>query len=96
MEERLSKIEKDIELLQLRNVRVEGEKAWEISSARKMLIAAITYIVAVIVMSAISVNNYFINALIPTVGYLLSTISIPWVKKWWIVKHQATPTTKQR
>lgn len=77
MEERLQKIEE-------RNARVEADKAWETSWFRIILISVITYIVASLVLWLIGAENYLLGALIPTVGYFLSTLSIPFLKKWWI------------
>ncbi len=88
MEERLRQLENEIELIKQRNLRVEGDKAWEQSVFRKLLIVVVTYIIASIVMYAIGVTNYFLNALIPTVGYLLSTLSLPPIKRWWIEKQR--------
>ncbi len=67
-----------------RNHRVEADKAWETSKTRRGLIASATYIIAVFFMWRIGVPEPFLNALVPTGGYVLSTLSLTWVKKWWI------------
>jgi hypothetical protein len=77
-------IENEIIKLQKRNERVESDKAWETSIFRISLICFITYITTVAVFAAIGVQNYLANALIPTLGFFLSTQSLPWMKKWWI------------
>ena len=87
MEEEITQIKKDIKKLQVRNERVEADKAWETSVFRVVLITLITYIIAVIVMVMINVDNAWLNALIPTVGFYLSTQSLPIVKKWWVNKY---------
>ena len=69
-----------------RNRRVETDKAWERSGFRIFTIAAITYIIASVVMYAIGIANYLLSALIPTIGYLLSTQSLPIIKRWWVKK----------
>ncbi len=76
----------EIELQQIheRNRRVELDKAWEVSNLRRGLVAGITYIVAVFFMYRIGISEPFINALVPTGGYLLSTLSLPFIKRWWI------------
>ena len=84
MEQRIEKIEKEIQKLKERNNRVEVDKAWETSGFRIFSITVITYIVAVVVMYIIGVQNYFLSALIPTIGYYLSTQSLPSIKKWWV------------
>ncbi|MDP7476992.1 MAG: hypothetical protein QF442_00925 [Candidatus Peribacteraceae bacterium] len=69
-----------------RNKRVEGDKAWEVSWFRKILIAIITYIAACIILTISSGDHTraYLPALVPSVAYLLSTISIGHVKNWWI------------
>jgi len=81
---RLSAIEKEIDLIKARNKRVELDKAWETSLTRKIIIAILTYVVIVIFFYFFVLGNPFINAIVPTVGFLLSTFSIPLFKKLWI------------
>ena len=76
-------LDKEIEALKARNSRVEKDKAWEISWTRRLFIAAVTYIVAGIWLVQISDTNPWLKALVPAIGYLLSTLSIPVVKNWW-------------
>ena len=87
MEERIQKIEKEIEIIKARNLRVEANKAWETSYFRIFLISAIIYVIALKVLSFIGSEKYFLNALIPAIGYFLSVQSLPFVKKWWIKNH---------
>ncbi len=77
-------IEKEILAIKERNVRVEADKAWERSSVRILSVAAITYIIASLVLYLIGVANFLESALIPTIGYLLSTQSLPVIKRWWV------------
>ncbi len=77
-------IEKEILAIKERNVRVEADKAWERSSLRILSVAAITYIVAALVLYLIGVATFLLSALVPTIGYLLSTQSLPIIKRWWI------------
>ncbi|MSU54802.1 MAG: hypothetical protein EXS48_03170 [Candidatus Staskawiczbacteria bacterium] len=79
-------IENEINLIKERNQKVEADKAWETSAFRIASLVVMTYIVTSIVFYAIGVNNFLVSALIPTVGYYLSTLSIPFLKKWWIEK----------
>lgn len=79
-------METDLQHIQERNKRVELDKAWETSKTRRGVIAAITYVVAVAFMCRIGISDPFINALVPTGGYLLSTLSLVVVKRWWISK----------
>ncbi|MCX6754017.1 MAG: hypothetical protein NTV03_03115 [Candidatus Nomurabacteria bacterium] len=76
-EERLNKIEE-------RNKKVELDKAWETSFVRILSISIITYIAAIFVLYSIGVSKPYLSALIPVLGFILSTQSIPIVKKYWI------------
>jgi hypothetical protein len=80
-------MEAQIEQIAERNKRVELDKAWETSKTRRGLIALITYAVAVLFMYRIGINEPFVNALVPTGGYLLSTLSLPILKRWWTTKY---------
>ena len=79
-------IEDDIRMIQERNARVDADKAWETSLTRKILILFITYVLATSVMWVIGVDMPYINALIPTLGYFLSTLSLRFAKKYWLEK----------
>ena len=71
-----------------RNARVEADKAWETSLTRRCVIAVVTYFVATFFMWRIGVTEPFLNALVPTGGYLLSTLSLGIIKKWWLKKYE--------
>lgn len=77
-------MEVELEKINERNRRVELDKAWETSVTRRGLIAAITYTVAGLFMHRLGIADPFTNALVPTGGYLLSTLSLPFIKMWWI------------
>lgn len=77
LEQRLAKVEE-------RNARVEGEKRWETSLARKVSIAVITYITLALYFAFVLQVNPWINAIVPTVGFLLSTMSLSLIKKLWL------------
>lgn len=82
----IQEIKSEIEKIKQRNERVEADKAWETSLARKILIAVLTYAVIVIFFIVANLPKPFINAIIPTIGFILSTLSIPLFKKAWIEK----------
>lgn len=84
MEKTLEHLTREIELLKARNIRVEHEKAWEISWQRKVGIIITTYAVMIIVFFSLGNNSPFTNAIIPTLGYTLSTLSMGWIKKWFL------------
>ena len=77
-------IKDEIDKIKERNKRVEADKAWETSLARKVVIVTFTYSLSVIVLLSIDAPNPFFNAAIPTLGFLLSTMTFGFIKKWWI------------
>lgn len=80
----LQNLQKELAYIKARNKKVEIEKAWETSFTRMISITLITYIIAAGVMYIIGVENIFTNALIPTIGYILSTQSLPIIRKLWV------------
>ena len=81
LEERINKIEK-------RNKMVEGDKAWETSTLRKVLIIIMTYIFAVLYLKIADTTNPYFGAVVPCVGFFLSTQTIKIVKKYWLTKRK--------
>ncbi len=77
-------LEQKIEAIELRNKRVETDKAWETSRTRKIIIALLTYLTVVLFFIAADLPQPFLNSIIPTIGFLLSTLSLPFFKKIWI------------
>ncbi len=80
----MEKIINEIEKIKERNIRVESDKAWEISYTRKILIAVLTYFAVVIFFIAAELPKPFINAQVPAAAFILSTLSLPVFKKIWI------------
>jgi len=81
---KLKDLSSRIEAIELRNKRVELDKSWETSSTRKIIIAILTYFTIVLFFLAANLPKPFINSIIPTIGFLLSTLSLPFFKKIWI------------
>jgi hypothetical protein len=80
-EDRLYSIEQQLRAIQERNARVELDKRWEVSTTRRLLVAVITYAFAALFLRLIGNDRYLLNALVPTAGYVLSTLTLPWVKQ---------------
>ena len=80
----LIQIQKDIAEIKARNARVETEKAWETSLFRKVLIAILTYIVIVLFFFFAHLPKPFLGAIVPAIAFILSTLSIPYLKRYWI------------
>ncbi len=81
MEKRIEHLEGEIEFLKARNTRVELEKAWETSLQRKIGIILTTYFVMILVFWSLGNDRPFLNAVVPTLGYTLSTFSMGWMKR---------------
>jgi hypothetical protein len=81
-------VEKEVLAIKDRNQSVEIDKAWETSWTRRGLILGMTYIVTTIVFYLLRVENFWLNSFIPTVGYLLSTLTIPVAKSVWVKKYK--------
>ena len=79
-------VEKEIKKLKKRNTRVEKDKAWETSTFRKIIIAVITYLTIVSFFIVANLPNPFVNAIVPTIGFLLSTLGMPFFRKIWVKK----------
>ena len=77
-------IEERIAVIEARNQRVEADKAWETSWARKILLIIFTYFAIALYLKFIVGINPWINAIVPAIGFLLSTLTLPWFKKMWI------------
>jgi len=86
MNDELERLQKDIAEIKKRNLRVEADKAWETSYFRILLITAITYIIVAFLLYFIGANNFLLGALVPAIGFFLSTQTLPAIKKWWLRK----------
>lgn len=80
----LEKLELEVNQIKLRNSKVEADKAWETSNFRKVLVAILTYIVISLFFWVSGNPEPLFSALVPTLGFLLSTLSIPVFKRYWI------------
>jgi hypothetical protein len=81
-------LKKELEKIKERNRRVELDKAWETSKARKLIIAILTYVVILVFLIFIQAPNPYLSALIPTAGFFLSTLTMPMFKRMWIEHYQ--------
>ena len=81
-------LEKRVKKIEERNKRVEGDKAWETSVLRKILIIILTYIFAVLYLKIADTTNPFLGAVVPCVGFFLSTQTLNIIKKKWLSRHK--------
>ncbi len=82
----MENLEQEIEKIKERNIRVEADKAWETSWTRRLIILILTYIVMVIFFYSTDIQRPFINAIVPALAFVLSSISIPMFKELWLKK----------
>jgi len=79
----LEELQLEIEEIKTRNQRVETDKAWETSWTRKIIILLLTYIVIVIFFFFARLPKPFVNAIVPAIAFVLSTLTVPIFKKCW-------------
>ena len=82
----VNQLEKDVKEIKARNQRVEADKAWETSWTRKIVVSVLTYIVIVVFFYFAGLPKPFINAIVPAIAFVLSTLTVPLFKKWWLKK----------
>ncbi len=80
----MTKLEKRVAAIEARNARVENDKAWETSWTRRALLVAFTYLAVGFYLQAIRVPEPWLNAIIPAVAFLLSTLTLPFFKEQWL------------
>ena len=80
----MKKLEKRIKAIESRNRKVELDKEWETSWARKIIIAVLTYAVIVLFFFAARLPDPFVNSIVPAAAFVLSTLSLPFFKKIWV------------
>ncbi|NCO04576.1 MAG: hypothetical protein GW939_00340 [Candidatus Magasanikbacteria bacterium] len=83
----IQELENRIIQLEKRNIRVEQDKAWETSTTRKISVIIMTYGLIVLFMYIAGISYPWVNAIVPSIGFWLSTLTLPFVKKWWIKKN---------
>lgn len=86
MDKQLEQLQNEIALIKKRNQRVETDKAWETSWVRKIIILFLTYIVIVIFFFFAHLPKPFINAIVPALAFVLSTLTVPLFKNLWLKK----------
>jgi len=77
---------KKIKAIEARNARVEADKAWETSYARRGLLTLFTYLAVGLYFQAISIPQPWLNAIVPAVAFMLSTLTLPFFKELWVAR----------
>lgn len=81
-------IENRLSAIEERNKRVEYDKAWETSWTRRISIMTLTYLVVAAYLHFVVKIDPWINALVPVIGFLLSTITVSLLKNFWITRRK--------
>lgn len=76
-------IEQEVVSIRERNQRVERDKAWEGSLTRRACVVFITYGAAYALLLLIDASRPALGAFVPCLGYILSTLSLPFVRTYW-------------
>ncbi len=82
--EKIRLLEERVRGIEDRNKRVEADKAWEMSKMRRAVIGLTTYLIIALFLLAVGTQQAFLIALIPAAGYILSTMTLPEIKKLWL------------
>jgi hypothetical protein len=89
MSENIKELQQEIETIKQRNKRVEADKAWEISLFRLTVLSIATFIFSITVLYFVKAEEYLLGALSSTAGLIISSQSLPFIKKWWIKNRYA-------
>jgi len=79
----MTSLEKRIEEIEKRNKKVEKDKKWETSFTRRGLLIIFTYLAIGFYLSAIKVANPWANAIVPSLAFWFSTLTLPFFRKLW-------------
>ena len=81
--DKLKQLEKRINQIEQRNKRVEKDKVWETSLTRRILLVLFTYLTLAIYFKFVLQINPWLNAIVPTLGFYLSTLTLPFFRRVW-------------
>lgn len=79
-------LEERIQQLEARNLKVENDKSWETSWMRRGAIMVLTYATVAFYLHFVVHIDPWINALVPVIGYTLSTLTVSQLKQRWLTK----------
>lgn len=80
----IQELEKEVAAIKRRNERVEADKSWETSYTRRGLLMLFTYLAIGFYLQVIAVPQPWLNAIVPAVAFMLSTLTIPFFKNLWL------------
>ncbi len=79
----LKSLQKEIDEIKKRNKKVEVDKLWETSDTRRVVLISLTYITTGLYLQAVNVPDPWMNAIGAALGFLLSTLTMPYFRKLW-------------
>lgn len=80
-------LEERIIAIENRNKRVEADKAWELSWTRRVLLLLFTYAAIGVYLQVIGAPDPWLNALGASLAFLLSTLTLSFIKELWLKNH---------
>ncbi len=90
----MDQLQQALTAIKERNERVELEKAWEVSWVRRISITIVTFVITFAYMKLTNQEPLWLGSIVPAFGYLISTVSIPYMKEFW-VNHSYKKQDKQ-
>ena len=84
----MENLEQRIQKIEERNKKVEADKAWETSWARRLLLTLFTYLAIGVYMWAIDIPRPLLNAVITAVAFMLSTLMMPFFRSIWLKRRK--------
>ncbi|HEY4527122.1 MAG TPA: hypothetical protein VJK53_04760 [Candidatus Paceibacterota bacterium] len=84
----MDSIEERVARIEQRNKAVEADKAWEVSFARRAIVSVFIYIVTGIFLMRLHLDHPWLVAFEPTVAFLISMLTMPFLKDWWVKRQK--------
>ena len=81
---KLKELELKINKIEERNRKVEYYKAWETSYFRRFLLILFTYLAIGFYLQAVNIESPWLNAIVPSVAFMLSTLTLPFFRSLWL------------
>ncbi len=85
MDKTVKNLERRIASIEERNKSVESDKSWELSYSRRFLLMLFTYLAVGSYLRAINISRPWLNAIVPSLAFMLSTLTLPFFKKMWLI-----------
>ena len=83
LHQRVGMLETQMRLVIDRNSRVEINKAWETSKTRQISVSVATYFMMFFLFLVLGSTYPAVGACVPTAGFILSTLSLSFVRRFW-------------